>query len=104
MAGVVMQHRNGIELLAEFRHRRIIDTEEDRLILQGRGNQAARQLRRLQAERTARHRFIPKRPIIAVQAVMRHMGQEILMEKGEKMGMTARIMCKMVFLTPILFW
>ena len=33
MAGVVMQHRNGIELLAEFRHRRIIDTEEDRLIL-----------------------------------------------------------------------
>ena len=33
MAGVVMQHRNGIELLAEFRHRRIIDTEEDWLIL-----------------------------------------------------------------------
>ena len=33
MAGVVMQHRNGIELLAEFWHRRIIDTEKDRFIL-----------------------------------------------------------------------
>ena len=33
MAGMVMQQRNSIELLAEFRYRRIIDTEEDRLIL-----------------------------------------------------------------------
>ena len=33
MAGMVMQQRNSIELLAEFRYRRIIDTEEDRFIL-----------------------------------------------------------------------
>ena len=33
MAGVVMQQRNSIELLAEFRYRRIIDTEKDRFIL-----------------------------------------------------------------------
>lgn len=32
MAGMVMQQGNGIELLAELRHRRIIDTEEDRLV------------------------------------------------------------------------
>ena len=33
MAGMVMQQRNGIELLTKLRHRRIIDTEEDRFIL-----------------------------------------------------------------------
>ena len=33
MAGMVMQHGTGIELLAKFWYRRIIDTEEDRLIL-----------------------------------------------------------------------
>ncbi len=33
MAGMVMQQRNGIELLAKLRHCRIIDTEEDRFIL-----------------------------------------------------------------------
>lgn len=33
MTGMVMQHGNGIELLAKFGYRRIIDTEEDRLIL-----------------------------------------------------------------------
>ena len=33
MTGMVMQQGNGIEFLAEFWHRRIIDTEEDRLIL-----------------------------------------------------------------------
>ena len=33
MAGMVMQQGNGIELLAKFGYRRIIDTEEDRLIL-----------------------------------------------------------------------
>ena len=33
MAGMVMQQRNSIELLAEFRYRRIIDTEKDRFIL-----------------------------------------------------------------------
>ena len=33
MTGMVMQHGNGIELLAEFRYRRIIDTEKDRFIL-----------------------------------------------------------------------
>ena len=33
MAGMVMQQRNSIELLAEFRYRRINDTEKDRLIL-----------------------------------------------------------------------
>ncbi len=33
MAGMIMQQGNGIELLAKFWYRRIIDTEEDRLIL-----------------------------------------------------------------------
>ena len=33
MAGMVMQQRNSVELLAEFRYRRIIDTEKDRFIL-----------------------------------------------------------------------
>ena len=33
MAGMVMQQRNSIELFAEFRYRRIIDTEKDRFIL-----------------------------------------------------------------------
>ena len=33
MAGMVMQQRNSIELLAEFRYRRIIDTEKDWFIL-----------------------------------------------------------------------
>ena len=33
MAGMVMQQKNSIELLAEFRYRRIIDTEKDRLLL-----------------------------------------------------------------------
>lgn len=33
MAGMVMQQGNGIELLAKFRYRRIIDTKEDWLIL-----------------------------------------------------------------------
>ena len=33
MTGMVMQHGNGIELLAKLGYRRIIDTEEDRLIL-----------------------------------------------------------------------
>lgn len=33
MAGMVMQHRNGIELLYKLRYCRIIDTEEDRFIL-----------------------------------------------------------------------
>lgn len=81
MAGMVMQYGNGIGLLAKFRYRRIINTEEDRLILQGRGNQAASQLRRLQAERTARHHFIPKGLVITVQAAMRHLGQEIPVKK-----------------------
>lgn len=33
MTGMVMQHGNGIELLSKLRYCRIIDTEEDRLIL-----------------------------------------------------------------------
>ena len=33
MAGMVMQQGNGIELLAKFGYRCIIDTEKDRLIL-----------------------------------------------------------------------
>lgn len=33
MAGMVMQQRNSVELLAEFRYRRIIDTEKDSFIL-----------------------------------------------------------------------
>lgn len=33
MAGMVMQQGNGIELLAKFGCRRVIDTEEERLIL-----------------------------------------------------------------------
>ena len=66
MAGMVMQQRNSIELLAEFRYRRIIDTEKDRFILLGRRNQAASQFRCLQAERTARHRFVLKRPVITI--------------------------------------
>ena len=33
MAGMVMQYGNGIGLLAKFRYRCIINTEEDRLIL-----------------------------------------------------------------------
>ena len=33
MTGMVMQHGNVIELLAKLRYCRIIDTEEDRIIL-----------------------------------------------------------------------
>lgn len=35
----------------------------------------------MQAERPTRHRFIPKRPVITVQAAMRHLGQEIPVKK-----------------------
>ena len=66
MAGMVMQQGNGIELLAELWYRRIIDTEENRLILQGRGNQAASQCCCLQTKRTTRHGFIPESPVITV--------------------------------------
>ena len=56
----------------QFRHRRIIDTEEDWLILyKAAGIKLQAELCRLQAERSARHRFIPKRPVITVQAAMR---------------------------------
>ena len=33
MAGMVMQQGNGVKFLAKLRYRRIIDAEEDRLIL-----------------------------------------------------------------------
>ena len=38
MAGMVMQQRNSIELLAELRHRRVIDTEADNQVMRQAGN------------------------------------------------------------------
>jgi hypothetical protein len=38
----------------------------------------------LQAERTARYSFVPNRPVITVQAAMRHLGQEIPVKKTKR--------------------
>ena len=67
MAGVVMQQRNCIELLAELRHHRIIDIKKYWFILLGRRNQAASQVHSLQTEMIACHRFVLECPVITIQ-------------------------------------
>lgn len=84
MLGMVMHQGIDIELLDEFWHRRIIDTEEEWLILQGRRNQTVSRFCRLQTKKTTRYRFIRGRSVTTIQSVMRHLGQEIPVKKEKK--------------------